>query len=488
MAGIYFEKLYKYREGGFCPIHIGDRIADRFTILHKLGKRHGMRYVALKVVAADWSEEYEKSGAVEILRKFESDNGSPGIFLVELKHFFHTSKNGQHLCQPRFVVEFAQQATKALEIMHSLGVCHGDFTLKNIAIELDASIDSLSEAELEDILGDPWKHPLEESEDEIALSRPKYGVQPVDLSLLPPRFLSTKLCVLDFDQSFLVDNPPKDLARISPPYLAPEATFSLRNGPPGDVWALGVPFQDGYPVHWPFEPGVEYDNFENINVRLARPLELRVREFSCYEEKFSLAIPEDGPARPRVKFYAENATMIKDKDAELFTGLLRKIFVFDPERRLAASQVLCHPWFHEIDWSSYESSSTYDLQRFPLHIKTTQEDNDDETTATREAECAQENHTQDHHPEQVANIEGDKQSEETDGKILPRSADDKTGNDEDAESERQNEETGEEILTNSVDEKTLGNDKDAAVGQEEQTRNLNAAREMHATTKAGKTP
>jgi hypothetical protein len=33
------EKLEKYHEGGFCPIHLGECVADRFTVLHKLG--HG---------------------------------------------------------------------------------------------------------------------------------------------------------------------------------------------------------------------------------------------------------------------------------------------------------------------------------------------------------------------------------------------------------------------------------------------------------------
>lgn len=152
------EKPYKYCEGGFCPIELGDRIADRFTILYKLGyggfgtvwlvrddeERHG-RYVALKVVSADWSQDYEPAAVVSRLRNFERENGFPGLFLLELEHVFHTSRNGLHLCQvfpvlgptlfslddfycrlyPCFAKDFARQLTKALETMHSLGVCHG---------------------------------------------------------------------------------------------------------------------------------------------------------------------------------------------------------------------------------------------------------------------------------------------------------------------------------------------------------------------------
>jgi serine/threonine protein kinase len=156
--GYETEKLEKYHPGGFCPVDIGDRIAGRFTILHKLGyggfgivwlardkeKRHG-RYVALKIVAADSSGEYEPQAVIDRLRKYEQDHGFPGLFLLELERVFHTSKNGRHLCQvfpvlgpslkdlvtpssllyPSFVKPFARQVAVALDVIHSMGVCHG---------------------------------------------------------------------------------------------------------------------------------------------------------------------------------------------------------------------------------------------------------------------------------------------------------------------------------------------------------------------------
>ena len=89
------EKLEKYYHGGFCPIHLGECIAGRFTVLHKLGhggfgtvwlvrdaeNRYG-RYVVLKVVSAEYSEEYELAAVVDRLKKYERDH--PGVFLVEL--------------------------------------------------------------------------------------------------------------------------------------------------------------------------------------------------------------------------------------------------------------------------------------------------------------------------------------------------------------------------------------------------------------------
>jgi serine/threonine protein kinase len=158
------EPLSKYCDGGFCPIDLGDRIADRFTVLHKLGfggfgtvwlvqdeeERHG-RYVALKVVSARWSDKNGLPGVIDRLREFDNgrdkDSGFPSCFVLELEHFFQSSIHGRHLCQvfpvlgpslsaladidpplllyPRFVKGFSQQLCAAVDTLHALGICHG---------------------------------------------------------------------------------------------------------------------------------------------------------------------------------------------------------------------------------------------------------------------------------------------------------------------------------------------------------------------------
>lgn len=154
------EHPYRYGPDGFCPIELGDHVADRFVVLHKLGyggfatvwlvrdeeRRHG-RYVALKIVSADWSKDakFKSTKVVDPLRSYERNNGFPGLFVLELERFFHPSRNGHHLCQvfpvlgpalvslntsgfrlyPSFVRVFAQQLSQALDTMHALGVCHG---------------------------------------------------------------------------------------------------------------------------------------------------------------------------------------------------------------------------------------------------------------------------------------------------------------------------------------------------------------------------
>jgi hypothetical protein len=106
---------------------------------------HHGRYVALKVVSAAWSDNYESPAVIEQLRGYERDGGHPGLFRLQLERVFHTSRNGRHLCQvfpvlgpalsslntrrywlyASFMKPFVSQLAAALDAMHSLGVCHG---------------------------------------------------------------------------------------------------------------------------------------------------------------------------------------------------------------------------------------------------------------------------------------------------------------------------------------------------------------------------
>lgn len=134
---------------------------------------------------------------------------------------------------------------------------------------------------------------------------PDYAYEAVDLTLLPPDYLSSRLCILDFDEAFLTESPPPHLSRNLRQYLAPEAIFRLINGPAADIWALGLmlfslrtstqlfwdpascnpestvsrmcqvlgslppewldfPFQNGYPVHRRLWPYATYSSFRDL--------------------------------------------------------------------------------------------------------------------------------------------------------------------------------------------------------------------------------
>ncbi|KAL2126997.1 hypothetical protein VTI74DRAFT_11495 [Chaetomium olivicolor] len=293
------EHPYKYGPGGFCPIELGDRVANRFIVLHKLGyggfatvwlvpdekQRHG-RYVALKVVSADCSKDakFESTKVVDPLRGYERDNRFPGLFVLELERFFHTSRNGRHLCQvfpalgpalaslntsdfrlyPSFAGTFAQQLAHALDTMHALGVCHGAdvWALGCILYEL--------------------RYPMTLFQDSSPLAT------------------ASRMCEI-------LGNLPRE-------------------------W-MEFPFDDGYPVHEALQRGIEYTTLADFTERNGFTLDTEVG-----------LIRE--PQRPESTRLGTLKPIGKD-DAALFTDLLCKIFDYNHQKRITARQVLAHPWLKE---------------------------------------------------------------------------------------------------------------------------------------------
>lgn len=69
-------------------------------------------------------------------------------------------------------------------------------------------------------------------------SAPAYIVKPLDFCVPSTSLLTSRLCVIDFDQCFQKDQPP---ARIGTPaiYMAPEVAIGKPPSKASDIWALG---------------------------------------------------------------------------------------------------------------------------------------------------------------------------------------------------------------------------------------------------------
>lgn len=179
------EDINYYRQGGFCPIHLGDLFDDQtYTVVYKLGhsktstvwlardnsynptsksERHPFQYVALKVLAADQGPR-----EIRILERLRdaatySETSTSGTWLSAdsyretdirsvlrlIYYFTHESPNGIHQVlvmpiirplielrqatadTPEYYLNIAQQLSSAVAYLHSNGVVHGDLYYRN---------------------------------------------------------------------------------------------------------------------------------------------------------------------------------------------------------------------------------------------------------------------------------------------------------------------------------------------------------------------
>ncbi|KAK0106908.1 hypothetical protein ONS95_003625 [Cadophora gregata] len=265
------ENLAMYEVGGLHPVELGQSYQEgRYKIVHKLGNggfsttwlardsRNNI-YVALKFVASDASKGYGDLKTLRDISSAASTHAGTRYINHLLDEFFVDGPNGQHLCLVTKVLganvahvssdfhrlsgkasqEVASQAVSALSYLHSLGICHGDFTSANTLLQLSGTLDTLNVDELCSLIGIPKKEELRTPDGSaVGPSAPSYVVESIDFATVP-NLLSLRLKVIDFDQAFQISTPPSKMLGTPPRCLSPEAIFDLEVGVASDVWALG---------------------------------------------------------------------------------------------------------------------------------------------------------------------------------------------------------------------------------------------------------
>ncbi|KAK3684183.1 kinase-like domain-containing protein [Podospora appendiculata] len=263
------EDLESYKPGGFHPVHLGDTYDNRYTVVHKLGSggfstvwlardADEQQWVALKIIMAHDSATYEsRSIATNDKHVHLLDRR---LFAIPLRNFWIDGPNGRHLClvlpvlgpnlsslstgiysrlQPAFVKHVSLQAGQALVALHANGICHGDFTARNIALRLVDDINRYDEEDILRLFGEPKRSSVMlYSGKPPRPHAPDYNVVPLDFCSSAANLLTGRVCIIDFDQSFTTSSPPDHLG-IPAKYLAPEVAVGLSASPASDVWALG---------------------------------------------------------------------------------------------------------------------------------------------------------------------------------------------------------------------------------------------------------
>lgn len=116
-----------------------------------------------------------------------------------------------------------------------------DLTPANIALSLSAEFHSLGPDDIYKIFGEPRTDPIQLVDDSGESPRPhvpEYGVMPLGFRSSTRSYVTSRVQILDFDQSYRFDNPPESLG-TPPKHLAPEVAVGEAPVPASDTWALG---------------------------------------------------------------------------------------------------------------------------------------------------------------------------------------------------------------------------------------------------------
>ncbi|KAK3494193.1 kinase-like domain-containing protein [Neurospora hispaniola] len=282
----FTEHLDDYKPGGLHPIILGDRLGDngRFRVAHKLG--HGgygtvwlcqdtlsspPKWRAVKVMSA--KESRPNCAELRAMEAFGDINSSTieSDFHVSapLEHFWIDGPNGRHLAlvfvlcadtangmfsiyghNRALVKDLCFQLAKSLQLIHSRGLCHGDFRPENILVRLCDGVDCLSEESLLKSFnngGKPDTVRIISLEDEKLINRasvPSVPEQIVSRATIGfhSGVCAASLAITDFGVSYSPLDPPQEGATGIPlDYASPEERFRQREllGPSSDIWALG---------------------------------------------------------------------------------------------------------------------------------------------------------------------------------------------------------------------------------------------------------
>ena len=231
--------------------------------------------------------------------------------------------------------------------------------------------DELSEDELIKQLGEPNKEPLLTiSGESPAPSGPEYLVEDLSLDRLDARFISNKVSIIDFGESYDMYNPPEDLG-VTASFRAPELLFDNTIGVGCDLWALActifevrtrsplfqnfmddddevimqmVPLLGKLPEPWWSSWKARGQWYEEDGTPLVNPRTGRPRMLMDNLEELltgsSLSSDDLGGKKKEACGF-----VVQIEESKILGNLLMGILKYDPKERLSVEAVLEHSWF-----------------------------------------------------------------------------------------------------------------------------------------------
>ncbi|KJX93417.1 protein kinase domain protein [Zymoseptoria brevis] len=406
------EHLGGYKPGGYHPVHIDDRLDQRYRIVHKLG--HGTfstawlaidektsKYVAIKVGTADSDRTEAKilpRLAENDTHHFDLERTTP-LLPVVLDCFDINGPNGTHpclvtspaQCSLRDAVEasgrglfqlevarsLAAQLVMVVSVVHSQGYAHGDLHLGNLLIQWPSSLNSLSVQQLYTRYGEPEKELVVRLDSEVAPTDPgvpSYAVPALWLGTESHEICldDAKLILSDFGVAFR----PADKSRFesyTPLILRPPEAFFEPAVPltfASDIWSLGCVIFELL-AHISLIDGF-LDPQDEIT---AQQVELQGHmppEWWAKWEKRSKWYDEEGqPLSPASDLWSwerrfeqwiqhprrrRGMEVISDKERDALLSLLGRMLAWRPAERLDVKEVMETDWMKGWAFPAYRKA------------------------------------------------------------------------------------------------------------------------------------
>ncbi|KAI1774311.1 kinase-like domain-containing protein [Hypoxylon cercidicola] len=260
MEGVLgIEYVQMYNKGGNHPVHLDDILDGRFEVFHKLG--HGGfgtvwlcrdilqgKWKAVKVMAAACSSRGNEEKIYSYLRnQCTSKELEENHITVPSEQFWIEGPNGHHLClvmpvlgwtvsdwrmaQKDFLEETnihakeaCRQIVKAMNFLHSHGICHGDFRPDNILMQIEG-VDEFYKDQILELMGEPECVDVHIESGKSSVPRaPEYCVKRAD-EYWCKKLTTTSITIVDFGESFFATEPPRSIG-IPNQYAPPEIMFN----------------------------------------------------------------------------------------------------------------------------------------------------------------------------------------------------------------------------------------------------------------------
>lgn len=278
------ENPNEYEPGGYHPVLLDDRLGPdgRYRVVHKLGfggfgtvwlcqesRNRRKIWRVVKILAAKASkEDCADLKMIELFKAVDYQTMRKNGVSVPLDSFWIDGPNGRHLA---LVMEFLGpdltrlfnayghcsglmrdicfQLLEAMQFIHSLGICHGDFRPQNILFRLKDWVQQCSEKELMEILGEPKRAEVVMYDDDDNMvsakdepGKPEYLVGCADISY-GSGLISKELAVIDFGVAYLSSgHPAQSTSGVPGPYASPEDICRLQHmiGIKSDIWSCAA--------------------------------------------------------------------------------------------------------------------------------------------------------------------------------------------------------------------------------------------------------